>query len=341
MFLRHFRAYIFTKSLRAYISITSLRAHVMGVAIYLCCLILTNCTTSTYKLSEAPVKRGYVAIKDGKLFYQIAGQGDPIIVIHGGPGLDQGYLLPNMALLAKKHQVVFYDQRGSGCSIFTHLDPHSITTEQFVEDIETLRKELGFQKITLVGHSWGAFLAMHYALKYAPNLNKIVLMNSAPMTSSGIQDFVEKVEERIKPSAAEMEEILRSPEFEAGDPQTVSKYYSLYFKHYLYNPGDLSKINVQLEPQGVSSGIKVSKILEEEILSKYVDLTDGLKKLKVPTLIIHGDHDVVPLHTAQAIAKSIKGAKLVVLKQCGHFPYIEKPQEWLDGVEAFLATKSS
>ncbi len=325
-------------SLKRYLSlITSLRAHAMGAAIYACFLILIGCAaTSTYQLPEPPVKQGYIKINDGKLFYQVVGKGDPVIVIHGGPGLDQGYLLPGMAALAKKHQVVFYDQRGSGRSIVSKVDPQHINTEQFVEDLESLRKALGFSKVTLVGHSWGGFLALRYAIKYAPNLNKIVIMNSLPITTASIHDLVESVEERVKPSAAEIDKILSSPEFEAGDPETVSRYYSFYFKHYMYNPNDLSKINMQLEPQGTASGVAVSKILEEEIFSTFIDLTDDLKKVKVPTLIIHGEEDIVPLHTAQEILKSIKGSQLVVIKQCGHVPYVEKPQEWLEAMEKFL-----
>lgn len=300
-------------------------------------LVLVGCVaTSTYPLPESSAKQGYVVMEDGKLFYQIIGQGDPIIVIHGGPGLDQGYLLPNMAVLAKKHQVVFYDQRGSGRSLFSSIDAQHINISQFVEDIERLRRALGFPKVTLVGHSWGGFLAIQYAIKYPRNINKLVIMNSLPIKTSGIHDFVEEVEKRVKPSATEIEEILDSDEFAAGDSETVSRYYSLYFKHYLYNPNDLAKINMQLEPQGTASGIVVSEILEEEIFSKFIDLSNDLKKIKASTLIIHGDYDVVPFHTAKEIAKLIKGSKLILIKQCGHMPFVERPKEWLEIIEAFL-----
>lgn len=311
----------------------------LNVALLLTMLFtLIGCATSTYQLPEAPVRRGYVKIDEGKLFYQIVGKGDPIIVIHGGPGLDQGYLLPGMAALSKKHQVVFYDQRGSGRSIVSHIDPQHINTEQFVEDLETLRKALGFSKITLVGHSWGGFVAMCYAIKYKKNLNKIVIMNSLPATTAGIHDLAEEIERRIAPSAAEMEKIESSPEFLNNDPQAISQYYGLFFYRYLYNPNDLEKINTKLEPQGVATGINVSKILEAEIFTKFIDLTDDLQKLKVPTLVILGEQDVVPLSTAQEITKAIKGSQLIVINQCGHFPYAEKPKEWLEAVEKFLGT---
>ena len=93
---------------------------------------------------------GYVAVENGKLFYQKFGSGDPIIVVHGGPGLDQGYLLPQMLELAKDHELIFYDQRGSGHSLEASIDPKYVTADQFAEDLEKLRSKLGLKKIVLI-----------------------------------------------------------------------------------------------------------------------------------------------------------------------------------------------
>lgn len=137
-------------------------------------LFFTGCSQnlSTYQIPNGSIKEGFVEAKNGRIYYQIVGKGDPVIVIHGGPGLDQGYLLPGMALLAKNHQVIFYDQCGSGRSSISVIDEQHINDEQFVEDLETLRKALGHPKITLVGHSLGGLLAMRYAIKYSSNVKK-------------------------------------------------------------------------------------------------------------------------------------------------------------------------
>ena len=95
-------------------------------------------------------------------------------------------------------------------------------------------------------------------------------------------------------------------------------------------------MNLQLEPKGAATGVKVAKILEESIFGKYTDQHADLQKLKIPTLIIRGESDVIPMSAANSMAHSIKGSKLVVLKNCGHFPYIEQPAQWLEAVEMFL-----
>lgn len=299
-------------------------------------LVLTGCVQnlSTYRVPNVPSKEGFVKTANGQLYYQTMGQGDPVIVIHGGPGMDQGYLLPGMAELSQKHQVVFYDQLGCGRSTATVIDESHITINSFVEDIETLRKALKFEKVTIVGHSWGGMLAMHYAVKYPKNIKKLVLMNT--VASSGIHDFVEELEKRTLPSAGEFEKLKVSQEFINSDPQAIAQYYRLFFQYYFHNPKDLEKLNLQLEPKGAATGAKVAKILEESIFVKYTDQHDDLQKLKIPTLIIHGESDVIPMSAANSMAHSIRGSKLVVLKNCGHFPYIEQPTQWLDAVERFL-----
>ena len=299
-------------------------------------LILAGCAQnlSTYKVPNVVSKEGFVKTSNGQLYYQTMGQGDAVIVIHGGPGMDQGYLLPGMAALAKKHHVVFYDQLGCGRSTATVIDESHITINSFVEDIETLRQALKFEKVTIVGHSWGGMLAMYYAVKYPKNIKKLVLMNT--VTSAGMEEFLDEVEKRTMPSAGEFEKLKASQEFIDSDPQAIAQYYRLFFQYYFHNPADLEKLNLQLEPKGAATGVKVAKILEESIFGKYTDQHADLQKLKIPTLISRGESDVIPMSAANSMAHSIKGSKLVVLKNCGHFPYIEQPAQWLEAVEMFL-----
>jgi len=156
------------------------------------------------------------------------------------------------------------------------------------------------------------------------------------VTSAGMEEFLDEVEKRTMPSAGEFEKLKASQEFIDSDPQAIAQYYRLFFQYYFHNPKDLEKLNLQLEPKGAATGVKVAKILEESIFGKYTDQHDDLQKLKIPTLIIRGESDVIPMSAANSMAHSIKGSKLVVLKNCGHFPYIEQPAQWLEAVEMFL-----
>ena len=87
------------------------------------------------------IKEFFIEVDGAKLFCRTAGEGDPLIVLHGGPGLSQDCLLPQMMQLAKNHFVIFYDQRASGQSEGA-LDPESINLDRFVEDLGSVLKRL-------------------------------------------------------------------------------------------------------------------------------------------------------------------------------------------------------
>lgn len=110
------------------------------------------------------IEEGTVRSNGVQLYYKIVGEGEPVVILHGGPGFDHNHMLP-FGELAHDHKVVFYDQRATGNSTGA-LDSGSITVDNFVEDLEGLRKKLNPGKMNLLGHSWGAGLAMFYGIKY-------------------------------------------------------------------------------------------------------------------------------------------------------------------------------
>ena len=117
-------------------------------------LMLGGCQTQRAK----SIKEGFANVNDVQLYYKIIGEGEPIVVLHGGPGFDHNHMLPFVEL-ANDYKVIFYDQRATGNST-GNVDVNSITVDNFVEDLEGLRKKLNLGRVTLVGHSWGAMLAM-------------------------------------------------------------------------------------------------------------------------------------------------------------------------------------
>lgn len=147
----------------------------------------------TQKSSVTQHQQGFVKVKDGSLYYDEIGQGIPIIVVHGGPGLDHGYLQPQLSQLAANHKLIFYDQRGSGKSLETPLDEEYINIHQFVEDIEDLRKSLGLNKFVLMGQSWGGLLAMQYAVDHQDHLMGLILLDSAPADYKGQKAFIDEI----------------------------------------------------------------------------------------------------------------------------------------------------
>lgn len=281
---------------------------------------------------------GYIQVTGGKLYYEQYGSknSNPVIVLHGGPGvLDSSYLLPQMAELAKENEVVFYDQRGSGKSLEFTLDNESINIESFINDLDAVRAKFGYNKFTLVGHSWGGLLAMAYAIKYPQYLNALVLTSSAPSDTAGFQVFAGEYVKRAQSIQPELAVIESSTKFVQGDPATVRQYFKDVFAIYFYKKEQVQDLTLVFTKEGVLSGRKVADLLMHNYLSNY-DLTTQLKTLQLPVLLIHGENDIVPLSTAQATQAAIPESQLVVLKDCDHFPYIEQPGAFFNDMQAFI-----
>ncbi len=284
------------------------------------------------------VKEVFVSSGDAKLFCRVIGKGKPLIVIHGGPGLCQDYLEPGMYTLAENNLLIFYDQRGCGKSTGS-INADSISMESFVNDIEAIRKTFNFDKISILGHSWGGFVAMHYAIADQSHIDKLILSNSAPSTSEGYALFGKEYMRRMTPFQNQIDKLSDSEGFREGNENIMEQFYRLIFRQYCYNPEKAELLNLRMASTATLDGRKVSGILRENVLDKPFDLNKGLNTLKISTLIIHGDSDPIPLITVKEVHENISGSKLILMKDCGHFPYVEDPSTYFKHIDAFLNSK--
>lgn len=285
--------------------------------------------------AQRQLREMFIDSQGARLFCRVIGEGDPIIVVHGGPGLSQDYLQPQMTRLAENHQVIFYDQRGCGRST-GELTSDSINIKNFIEDIEAVRKSFGLNKITLIGHSWGGLLSAHYAAKYPDNLHKLVFLNSVPLTSDEFSLFTGEWIKRMSPHFAQIDSIKRSSKFIDRDPETIKAYYHMIFSQYCFDPEKSKLLQIKMNRRAFDQGERVYEIFRDTLLSGSFNFQDPLRNLAIPTLILHGDSDIVPPRSIQPLQATCRNSFFVVLKECGHFPYIEAPERFFPALEAFL-----
>ena len=138
----------------------------------------------------------YTEINGYKYHTEIFGNPDstPIIVVHGGPGLDLQYLKP-LKDLSPDYRVIFYDQRGTGLS--PRVDKRSITMEQSLEDLHSLVAYFSRgKKVKLIGHSWGAMLVVGYLSKHPEMVSQAVIVEPGPLyPGAPVKEWVEKVKQ--------------------------------------------------------------------------------------------------------------------------------------------------
>ena len=255
----------------------------------------------------------------------------------GGPGLDQTYLLPQMLDLTKSYQLTFYDQRGSGRSLETKINSKYINMLQFTKDLEIVRRKLGYQKFVLMGHSWGSLLAMHYALTHQEYLSGLVLLNTAPVNDKGQKAFIDEFHKRTKSIREEIKPLFKYDEFKKLTPFEITKIYKTLFSCYFYNPKEVKNLTLQFNKISARSGFRVmEEMLKTSWLRPNVNLIPKLRRLRTPTTLIHCYEDIVPYWVAQEIKKAIPNSELILLKKCGHFPYIERKNKFFFSLREFL-----
>jgi len=139
--------------------------------------------SATVSPAASPIEKGYKVINGVSHYYEVVGEGVPVVIVHGGPGLDHSYFLPQMKQLAKNYKLIFYDQRGMGKSS-ADFDGKQMTMDNLVEDLDGIRRAFGLEKMNLMGHSWGGLVSMFYAVKYPGRLQSLILSNTTPASSA-------------------------------------------------------------------------------------------------------------------------------------------------------------
>jgi proline iminopeptidase len=286
--------------------------------------------TDTFHDQTAP-REGYAPVRNARIYYRETGRGTPIVVLHGGPDFDHNYLLPEMDRLSRSFHLIYYDQRGRGKS-GENVQPEQVTIQSEMEDIEDLRAYFQLESVAVLGHSFGGLLAMEYATRHPHSVSHLILMNSAPASHEDLMFFRQERQRTTPGDLAEMRAISSKAKYQDGDIETEAEYYRIHFRSAIRRPEHLEKVIKGLRAGMTPAGILKARAIENRLYeqtwnqSEY-NLLPRLTRLTIPTLVLHGDDDFVPLTCATHIAQAIPGARLVVLNECGHFSYLECPDE--------------
>jgi proline iminopeptidase len=290
--------------------------------------------------NEPAARSGYLSVDGAALYWREAGAGSPVVVLHGGPDFNHTYLLPELDRLAGSFRLVYYDQRGRGRSA-AGVRPEDVSIASEVADQDTLRAHLGLESMALLGHSWGGLLALEYALRHPERVDRLILMNGAPVSHAGAMLFRRHGE--VVRDMARLRELDASPAYAAGDPDAVAAYYRVHFRPALRRPEHLDRIVERLRRSFTPEGVLLARAIEDRLYTETwgeegYDLLPALGRLDIPALVLHGDRDTVPVEIAEDIARALPGGRLVVLPDCGHFAFLEAPDAVEREIVAFMAS---
>ncbi|MFZ3590445.1 alpha/beta fold hydrolase [Bacillus sp. DJP31] len=271
-----------------------------------------------------------ITINNCQLYYEVLGEEhkETILFIHGGPGLGdcRGDVL-SFAPLASTYRLVFIDMRGSGRS----QDVAPYTHDQWVEDINELRKHFGLNKIIIHGSSYGGFIAQEYVLKYQSHVSH-ALFN---VTSANNEHHYAAIENALNSNLPGIDQDRMRRLFE-GNVQSNDDFKDLYsaiMPLYAMIP-DEEIMKSKLE--SIHFHYETHNYAFNQNLATY-NLNSRLHEIKVPVLVTGGRHDwITPIECSEEIVANIPNARLVIFENNGHSLVREKTEAYINLIKEFV-----
>ena len=272
-----------------------------------------------------------IPIRDASLFVKVIGGGDPLLIMHGGPGVDHSTMLPLKAS-ADQFTLVFYDHRCNGRSKGAEVT--SMTWENLTADADELRQRLGFKKWAVLGHSFGGMVALEYALRYPQSLSHLVLIDTCGESRWAQVHAPESLAQRgFSADTVDLARRFFNGEIE---PKEMTQATMKFGRAYYHN------LDMFMLAREMISGFRMKSRPEALIfgfghLLKGWNVMDLLGKIRTPTLILAGRHDFQfpPEHQA-ALAAGIPNSRLKIVEDAGHNLLSEKSEEVIQEITQFL-----
>jgi proline iminopeptidase len=270
------------------------------------------------------------SINGTDIYYEVIGTGRPLMIMHGGLGLDHTYFRPWLDPLADHAQVIFFDFSGHGRSPRPQgFD--GVTHATWADEADGLRRHLGHDRIVLLGHSYGGFLAMEYALRHPETLDGLILSCTGPALDHAPEAIANAqargTDEQVNALLAGLSQPLASDRDFYLWWKTILP---LYFHQYTPELGDRV-----LSEHAIYSVAGFNHAFGQCIPSYNVE--PEIHRITAPTLILSGDDDYI-LGTSQGrrIASQMPHAMHHIFAKSGHFPFAEETDEYLTTIRDWI-----
>jgi pimeloyl-ACP methyl ester carboxylesterase len=260
---------------------------------------------------SAPAEGGHIA-------GWVAGSGEPVVLLHGGPGMGATYLAPVLDELATEHQVVLFQQRGLPPS--TLVGPFDIATA--VTDVAAVLEHLDVDRASVVGHSWGGHLALHVAVRLTERLTGALCLDPlGAVGDGGAEAFVAAMAARIPADvwarATELDERAMSGD---GTDEDAVEALRLVWPAYFADPSTAPSM-----PEDLHVSATANRCLWESISAAMPGLEAALSGISVPVGFLVAGAGPIPMSASADTAARIPGAWVEVLEDAGHMFWTERP----------------
>jgi pimeloyl-ACP methyl ester carboxylesterase len=268
-----------------------------------------------------------VTLADGyRIYVEDLGDGFPVVVLHGGPGMDHTMFRPFLDPLADEFRLLYVDERGQGRS--DRVDPATLTLEVFARDVDRLAEALELPSFALLGHSFGAIIATFHATEIGTAAAYVI--SGGGDSSAALKADVEAAFEAMGEAGTTIADSWeREKTVETDDElrQLLRDQLPFHFHG------------------AVPPGYAEETVGSPEVLRHFAQVGYGdfdyrpkLADVDKPTLLIVGEHDrTTTPRASRVLHEGIAGSELVLLPDAGHMSFVEQPEAYLEAVGRFLS----
>jgi proline iminopeptidase len=279
-----------------------------------------------------PTEGRYVPVEGTRLWVLEMGQGHPLFLIHGGPGLDHVQFRPWLDPLAERFRLIYVDLRGQGRSDL--VDPVTLSLERMAADIDELAAAMQLPSYAVLGHSFGSFVTLRHAVD-SGRASHYVLLGS--VASSSWLDRIDKNLRAFEPVA------LRRQVEDAWDAETtvetVDQFRRLLVDQLPFHFADPTGEPLREFVAAVPQMQLAPDVLRTFANSEYgkIEVRESLAAVQAPVLVISAEHDRVTVPEAGwEIAEAVPNGECVLMKNAGHMMFVEKPKPVRNAIETFF-----
>ncbi|MEJ1963795.1 MAG: alpha/beta hydrolase [Gammaproteobacteria bacterium] len=251
------------------------------------------------------------------------GRGPPLVWCHGGPGLWDS-LAPVAAMTDDLVTIYRYDQRG--CGRTSGGGPHTLARN--VLDLETLRRHWRLDRFIVAGHSWGAELALHYALGYPDRLAGLIYLSGGGIDPVFRAEYRVERARRLGPEGERERKALEAVWLAQGTLEAERRYCEIQWSTDFTDATTARQHARSLFVADLRVNRRVNTELHADAgrVTLHTSMPMKLRSLKVPTLVIHGSEDPRPAKAAAQVADLLPNAELTLIPGAGHYLWVEAPE---------------
>jgi proline iminopeptidase len=288
----------------------------------------------------------HVPVQGTKLYVVERGQGYPLIVLHSGPGLDHCMFGDYLDLLADCYRLLFVDQRGQGLS--TPSPAVTWTLSQMAQDVSDLAEALDLDRYAVLGHSFGAEVALQHAVDHPGAASQTIVSCGIP--SARYLGHLEESLRRFDPELREQLVISWARERVARNADDVAALLHDQLPFHFADPHDPRIAEYEARAAGAFYSAEILRHFaaqedgdqdDRDHPDRVFGIEERLDVVSQPVLVLAGRHDrMCPVAAAEAVAASVQRGELVVFEHSAHMPFVEENAAYVAAVRAFLERNS-